>query len=280
MVGTAELLHFRLGILDPSRPLVAVSQSGESAEIVVLVERLHDLAPRPPRRRHERTGQHSPGRPTRRSTPGRDPRWDLPPARSRRPRRPGRDRTASRLGVGRLDRRRADRRRRGGRGHDRTAPRTSWARRRALRGVRVPRPVRGPRPGPARAAAEMAALDGRRRPVCRSRPSMPRSSVTARSSWPGRGWPPSCSPPSARPKPLIGGSRGSCASGRLRAGDHDRADRRDVPAAPSARRGRRCSIGRSRRPPRRPGAASGPSAGIAHGRLTRHVRPRLEGDDA
>jgi glucosamine--fructose-6-phosphate aminotransferase (isomerizing) len=47
MVGTAELLHFRLGILDPSRPLVAVSQSGESAEIVGLVERLHDLAPRP-----------------------------------------------------------------------------------------------------------------------------------------------------------------------------------------------------------------------------------------
>ena len=47
MLGTAELLHFRLGLLDPARPVVLVSQSGESAEIVSLAERLHDLAARP-----------------------------------------------------------------------------------------------------------------------------------------------------------------------------------------------------------------------------------------
>lgn len=47
MLGTAELLHFRLGLLDPARPVVVVSQSGESAEIVSLAERLHDLAARP-----------------------------------------------------------------------------------------------------------------------------------------------------------------------------------------------------------------------------------------
>jgi glucosamine--fructose-6-phosphate aminotransferase (isomerizing) len=47
MLGTAELLHFRLGLLDRVRPVVVVSQSGESAEIVSLVERVHDLAARP-----------------------------------------------------------------------------------------------------------------------------------------------------------------------------------------------------------------------------------------
>jgi glutamine---fructose-6-phosphate transaminase (isomerizing) len=47
MLGTAELLHFRLGLLDPGRPIVAVSQSGESAEIVLFVERLNELASSP-----------------------------------------------------------------------------------------------------------------------------------------------------------------------------------------------------------------------------------------
>ena len=40
MLGSAELLHFRSGILSPSTPVIAVSQSGESAEIVHLVETL------------------------------------------------------------------------------------------------------------------------------------------------------------------------------------------------------------------------------------------------
>jgi glutamine---fructose-6-phosphate transaminase (isomerizing) len=40
MLGSAELLHFRAGILGPSTPVIAVSQSGESAEIVHLVETL------------------------------------------------------------------------------------------------------------------------------------------------------------------------------------------------------------------------------------------------
>ena len=38
MIGAAELLHFRTGILDPSTPVIVVSQSGESAEIVHLAE--------------------------------------------------------------------------------------------------------------------------------------------------------------------------------------------------------------------------------------------------
>ena len=40
MLGSAELLHFRAGILGPSSPVIAVSQSGESAEIVHLAETL------------------------------------------------------------------------------------------------------------------------------------------------------------------------------------------------------------------------------------------------
>jgi glucosamine--fructose-6-phosphate aminotransferase (isomerizing) len=36
MLGSAELLHFRAGILGPSTPVIAVSQSGESAELVHL----------------------------------------------------------------------------------------------------------------------------------------------------------------------------------------------------------------------------------------------------
>jgi glucosamine--fructose-6-phosphate aminotransferase (isomerizing) len=40
MLGSAELLHFRAGILGPSTPVIAVSQSGESAEIVHLAETL------------------------------------------------------------------------------------------------------------------------------------------------------------------------------------------------------------------------------------------------
>jgi glucosamine--fructose-6-phosphate aminotransferase (isomerizing) len=38
MLGSAELLHFRAGILGPSTPVIAVSQSGESAEIVHLAQ--------------------------------------------------------------------------------------------------------------------------------------------------------------------------------------------------------------------------------------------------
>jgi glutamine---fructose-6-phosphate transaminase (isomerizing) len=40
MLGSAELLHFRSGILGPSTPVIAVSQSGESAEVVHLAEAL------------------------------------------------------------------------------------------------------------------------------------------------------------------------------------------------------------------------------------------------
>ncbi len=40
MLGSAELLHFRAGILGPSTPVIAVSQSGESAEIVHLARSL------------------------------------------------------------------------------------------------------------------------------------------------------------------------------------------------------------------------------------------------
>jgi glucosamine--fructose-6-phosphate aminotransferase (isomerizing) len=45
MLDTAELLHFRLPMLRPDTLVVCVSQSGESAELVRLVERLD--APRP-----------------------------------------------------------------------------------------------------------------------------------------------------------------------------------------------------------------------------------------
>jgi glutamine---fructose-6-phosphate transaminase (isomerizing) len=38
MLGSAELLHFRSGILGPSTPVIAVSQSGESAELVRLAQ--------------------------------------------------------------------------------------------------------------------------------------------------------------------------------------------------------------------------------------------------
>jgi glucosamine--fructose-6-phosphate aminotransferase (isomerizing) len=41
-VGAAELLHFRMGILDRSSLVVAVSQSGESAEVVRLARALPD----------------------------------------------------------------------------------------------------------------------------------------------------------------------------------------------------------------------------------------------
>jgi fructoselysine-6-P-deglycase FrlB-like protein len=43
MLGSAELLHFRSGILGPSTPVIAVSQSGESAEVVHLAEALRAL---------------------------------------------------------------------------------------------------------------------------------------------------------------------------------------------------------------------------------------------
>jgi len=48
MLGSAELLHFRAGILGPSAPVFAVSQSGESAEIVHLAETLRGLDGKPP----------------------------------------------------------------------------------------------------------------------------------------------------------------------------------------------------------------------------------------
>jgi len=48
MLGTAELLHFRLGILDPSAAVIVVSQSGESAEIVRLTETLRGRDGGPP----------------------------------------------------------------------------------------------------------------------------------------------------------------------------------------------------------------------------------------
>jgi glutamine---fructose-6-phosphate transaminase (isomerizing) len=47
MLGVAELVHFRSGILDPSTPVIAVSQSGESAEVVHLAELLRGRGRRP-----------------------------------------------------------------------------------------------------------------------------------------------------------------------------------------------------------------------------------------
>jgi glucosamine--fructose-6-phosphate aminotransferase (isomerizing) len=48
MLGSAELLHFRTGILGPSAVVIAVSQSGESAEIVHLANMLRGRDDRPP----------------------------------------------------------------------------------------------------------------------------------------------------------------------------------------------------------------------------------------
>ena len=48
MLGTAELLHFRAGILGPTTPLIAVSQSGESAEIVRLANMVRGRGDGPP----------------------------------------------------------------------------------------------------------------------------------------------------------------------------------------------------------------------------------------
>jgi glucosamine--fructose-6-phosphate aminotransferase (isomerizing) len=48
MLGSAELLHFRLGILEAATPVIVVSQSGESAEIVRLAATLEDRAGGPP----------------------------------------------------------------------------------------------------------------------------------------------------------------------------------------------------------------------------------------
>jgi len=47
-VNTAELLHFRTAALTAETPVVAVSQSGSSAELVRLAERLAAAQPRPP----------------------------------------------------------------------------------------------------------------------------------------------------------------------------------------------------------------------------------------
>jgi glucosamine--fructose-6-phosphate aminotransferase (isomerizing) len=47
MLDSAELLHFRSGMLGPSTLLVAVSQSGESVEVVRLVDRLPARPDRP-----------------------------------------------------------------------------------------------------------------------------------------------------------------------------------------------------------------------------------------
>jgi len=47
MLGSAELLHFRAGILGPSTPVIVVSQSGESAEIVHLAATLRGRHDRP-----------------------------------------------------------------------------------------------------------------------------------------------------------------------------------------------------------------------------------------
>jgi glucosamine--fructose-6-phosphate aminotransferase (isomerizing) len=47
MLDAAELLHFRRAILGPSTLLVAVSQSGESAEVVLLVEAVREARDRP-----------------------------------------------------------------------------------------------------------------------------------------------------------------------------------------------------------------------------------------
>jgi glucosamine--fructose-6-phosphate aminotransferase (isomerizing) len=48
MLGSAELLHFRAGILGPSTPVIAVSQSGESAELVLLAETIRGRTDGPP----------------------------------------------------------------------------------------------------------------------------------------------------------------------------------------------------------------------------------------
>jgi glucosamine--fructose-6-phosphate aminotransferase (isomerizing) len=48
MLGSAELVHFRAGILGPSTPVIAVSQSGESAEVVRLANMLRGRDDRPP----------------------------------------------------------------------------------------------------------------------------------------------------------------------------------------------------------------------------------------
>ena len=45
MADAAELLYFRQAMLGPDATLIAVSQSGESAEVVRLVEELHSRAP-------------------------------------------------------------------------------------------------------------------------------------------------------------------------------------------------------------------------------------------
>jgi glucosamine--fructose-6-phosphate aminotransferase (isomerizing) len=48
MLGSAELLHFRAGMVHPSTPVIVVSQSGESAEVVHLAEELTARSRRPP----------------------------------------------------------------------------------------------------------------------------------------------------------------------------------------------------------------------------------------
>ena len=48
ILGSAELVHFRAGILGPSTPVIAVSQSGESAEVVRLANMLRGRDDRPP----------------------------------------------------------------------------------------------------------------------------------------------------------------------------------------------------------------------------------------
>jgi glutamine---fructose-6-phosphate transaminase (isomerizing) len=47
-VNAAELLHFRLGALTASTPVLAISQSGGSAELVRLAEELERVVDRPP----------------------------------------------------------------------------------------------------------------------------------------------------------------------------------------------------------------------------------------
>ena len=69
MLDTAELLHFRLPALRPDTLLVCVSQSGESAELVRLVERL-GAVPAPSWRRSPTVpATRSGGQPTSPSTP-------------------------------------------------------------------------------------------------------------------------------------------------------------------------------------------------------------------
>jgi glutamine---fructose-6-phosphate transaminase (isomerizing) len=48
MLGAAELLHFRAGMVGPATPIVVISQSGESAEIVRLADELRGRPRRPP----------------------------------------------------------------------------------------------------------------------------------------------------------------------------------------------------------------------------------------